>query len=547
MTSLGLTLPNVRKLFLADPGRVMFEADLKGADAQVVAWEAEDEDLMSAFRAGLDIHEKNAEDMLGSEFTRLSGHARKAKRKENKVAVHLCLTPEHEVLTPEGWVPITTKPTIIACWTLAGDILFQPVASWFDAETTTEFHEYHDFAFSQKMTSDHSLPYTTDRSPFRAAKSCDLPRSARLPKSGNFIGGIGIGELEAQLLCAYQADGSRPDNKYRFHLKKQRKIDRLHELLSKLAIPFDYVQYKDGTTNTSFYFKPMSKVLGPEIFFWSRNDRVVYIEEAHFWDGSKQESYQHKREVLCSTNQDQLSWFQTLCHLTNHASQRQQFEASINNRTLWRYQRPRITEETARVLCPTTTTGFFLVRRNNVISITGNTNYGGRAPTLAQSLGWLVEEAERFQSRWFLIHPKIKTVFHRRVRESLERDRTIWNRFGFSITYFDRIDSVFAEALAWKPQSTVALTTYYGAQNLERRYWPEQLDPTWVPGPEDLDGLLLQTHDSLNFQFRKPLAPSPQELRSVLAVEVPYPDPLVIPWTLKRSEKSWGAMEEIND
>lgn len=259
---LNIPLPNIRKLFLTDPGYVQFEADLKGADAQVVAWEAEDEDLMAAFRGGLDIHEKNAEDMLGSAFTKLTGHARKAKRKENKIAVHL-------------------------------------------------------------------------------------------------------------------------------------------------------------------------------------------------------------------------------------------------------------------------------------------TNYGGLARTLAQALGWTTEDAETFQRRWFSLHPGIKNTFHRKVHEGLERNRTVQNRFGFRIIYFDRISNVFAEALAWIPQSTVALTTYYGAQNLERRYWPEQLDPTWVPGPQDLAGLLLQTHDSLNFQFRIPLAPPVAELQKVLAVSIPYPSPLIIPWDIKASTTSWGEMKKV--
>lgn len=71
-----LVLPNVRKLFIPDPGYTIYEADLRGADAMVVAWEADDEDLKDAFRRGLDVHAKNAEDMLGSLFTHAVGHAR---------------------------------------------------------------------------------------------------------------------------------------------------------------------------------------------------------------------------------------------------------------------------------------------------------------------------------------------------------------------------------------------------------------------------------------------------------------------------------------
>lgn len=257
-----ITLPNVRKLFLTDPGFIQYEADLKGADAQVVAWEAEDEDLMSAFRAGLDVHVKNAEDMLGSAFTSLPKHQKKTKRKENKLAVHL-------------------------------------------------------------------------------------------------------------------------------------------------------------------------------------------------------------------------------------------------------------------------------------------TNYGGKPSTLAQSLNWTVRDAEKFQRRWFSLHPNIPNIFHRKVRESLERNRTIHNRFDFRIVYFNRIDDAFTEALAWIPQSTVALVTYYGSQKLEQKYWPHQLAPNWMPRTEDdLAGILLQTHDSLNFQFRLALDPGPKQLALDLAVPIPYPDPLTIPWEIKSSTKSWGDMEE---
>lgn len=81
-------MPNIRKMFLPDPGYTIFDVDLAGADAQVVAYEAEDEDLIAAFKAGLDVHSKNAEDMWGHEFTKLEGTARRKKRQELKQGVH---------------------------------------------------------------------------------------------------------------------------------------------------------------------------------------------------------------------------------------------------------------------------------------------------------------------------------------------------------------------------------------------------------------------------------------------------------------------------
>jgi DNA polymerase I len=86
------TLPNVRKMFIPDPGYTMFDCDLAGADAQVVAFEAEDLELIEAFRKGLDVHSKNAEDLFGRAFTQLAGDKdngpKSKKRKECKQGVH---------------------------------------------------------------------------------------------------------------------------------------------------------------------------------------------------------------------------------------------------------------------------------------------------------------------------------------------------------------------------------------------------------------------------------------------------------------------------
>lgn len=53
-------LPNIRELFIPDPGFTFFDMDLDRADLQVVVWEAADADLKFALREGLDMHLFNA-------------------------------------------------------------------------------------------------------------------------------------------------------------------------------------------------------------------------------------------------------------------------------------------------------------------------------------------------------------------------------------------------------------------------------------------------------------------------------------------------------
>ena len=104
--------------------------------------------------------------------------------------------------------------------------------------------------------------------------------------------------------------------------------------------------------------------------------------------------------------------------------------------------------------------------------------------------------------------------------------RSAKNKFGYRIIYFDRIDGLLPQALAWVPQSTVALASFRGMKNLKEK----------IPHVE----ILLQVHDSVLFQIPKTDLPSDTDILSALEAPIPYSPPLVIPWKLAKSEKSWG-------
>lgn len=170
-------------------------------------------------------------------------------------------------------------------------------------------------------------------------------------------------------------------------------------------------------------------------------------------------------------------------------------------------------------------------RRKETKQAVHATNYGGSARALAHVLGWTMRESESFQKRWFSLHPRIKTQFHGRIESDLQRSRMVTNRFGMRRVYFDRIDSVFPEALAWVPQSTVAEVSFRGALQLER------LCP-WVQ-------MLLQVHDSLVFQVPHAYENRLDEIRAALEIPIPYATPLTIAWGLARSRVSWGDCQSV--
>lgn len=160
------------------------------------------------------------------------------------------------------------------------------------------------------------------------------------------------------------------------------------------------------------------------------------------------------------------------------------------------------------------------------------TNYGAYPKTVAAALGITIKAAEAFQKRWFEIHPRIRE-WQKRTEHLLMTKRMAINKFGYRIIFFDRIEGLLGQALAWVPQSTIAIVSLRGLSRIEN-------DPS-LRAVE----LLIQVHDSLVFQFpteqRSTLLPL---VRDALIVPIPYDDPLIIDYGLKLSTKSWGHCED---
>lgn len=155
------------------------------------------------------------------------------------------------------------------------------------------------------------------------------------------------------------------------------------------------------------------------------------------------------------------------------------------------------------------------------------THYLGTPNGLAQRLGLTVHEADRTQ-RWYLgKYPAIKR-WQDDFKRQVAAKRYVENIFGYRRYYFDRPDDkMFREAIAWLPQSTVALYI----NRIWMRIWEQHKHIQ----------ILMQVHDSLVGQF--PTFRREECLKQLAAageIVLPYADPLVIPVGLKWSETSWG-------
>lgn len=170
-------------------------------------------------------------------------------------------------------------------------------------------------------------------------------------------------------------------------------------------------------------------------------------------------------------------------------------------------------------------------RRQTFKSFAHGTNYLGTADGLAGRLGLSVEDARRTQDWYFRRFPRIK-AWQENLINQVYKQRMVQNVFGYRCYFFDRIEgTIFNEAAAWIPQSTVACL-------INRAYLAiyEQLKDVQI---------LLQVHDSLAGQY-------PTELHEALVpriinlaeISLPYAgDPLIIPVGIKTSIESWGHCE----
>lgn len=194
--------------------------------------------------------------------------------------------------------------------------------------------------------------------------------------------------------------------------------------------------------------------------------------------------------------------------------------------------------------------GIYFTNKRTIHAI----HYFGSSKGIAPKVKRTVSQVVAFKLKWFDLHPSIPK-WHERTLRHLEGTecwncyalstlagkrctecdtslgRTVKNAFGYRRIYFERVgDKMRREALAWTPQSTVAIVTQRGALLIEETY--------------DFIELLLQNHDSLVFQLPLSERDALDSIRKTLnSICVPYKDPLYIPWNSKCSEISWGDCE----
>lgn len=315
-----------------------------------------------------------------------------------------CLTGDAEVLTRTGWMRLDIwKGGDIAQWAENGAVVFAeaiPNAFGIAEPMVTANSRYH----NARYTLGHTIPGFTSCGTFAPRQAGNAAASRFMfPISGTQDGDALITVLDAQIAVMVQADGNiRTDTRsgrcIRFGFKKHRKIVRCMALLTEAQIPYSQRVSTSGVTTIYIGASDMHLALKlldettkrflPVILNAPLKVKHAFIDELTHWDGDVEPH--RKGFTYSTTDRPNAEMVQTLAHLTGqsaYVSERSRkrnwatsYRVHVRSDSMTRSEPKHYSTQwfSGEVFCPTTQTGFFLMRQNGKIVVTGNTGrFGG--------------------------------------------------------------------------------------------------------------------------------------------------------------------------
>lgn len=544
--------PYVFKYFLiADPDHFIVEVDLAKAEAHVVAYLSQDQNMIESFTSGIDVHSFNAskifnvpiEKVIEENKTHDKSDGSLTMRDLGKKVVHACCPGNTEVLTLNGWIKMDKIDLFnkIAIWNPEEEkITFESVI-WNSYDYDGYLYQFKCRRAEQVVTPEHNIPYyTTTNKTFMTMSASEAYKRAyfRLPTSGNYSGNEILDINLVRLFVAVQADGNYAYNdRIVFNLKKQRKIIRLVEILNSLNILYTTQTYSNKHVRISFDYQDIFSYYIPDKKFSWRllelSDKCldVFLDELPYWDGNsnKRNDSNGVQKRYFSIEKINCSIVSTISHLRNrngisgiHTAQENKqlcYGVSLSESKLAFMKSNKVITYKGKVYCPTTSTGFFVIRHNGYISITGNSNYAMGPQTFSDNLAkeeiFISQgECKNLLNNYADRFPGLKR-WHRSIEEEVQGSRILFNLFNRPRRFLGEMNAaLFRNAYSYKPQSTVAELLNKGMIKCAN-------DPRL--GKQGFNIQMLTTvHDSFVFQAHKSQLPNLLQILLIIKDHMTY-------------------------
>lgn len=270
---------------------------------------------------------------------------------------------------------------------------------------------------NQWLSADHDVAYTNKNKEKLNKKNILKVIEDSSKNSQGFLGDVpcvynysgfslGLREDEIRLGVAIKADGhlcNKNTGRYSFRLKKQRKVERLVQLLENVGKEYKiHFEHKTGFHVISTYAKEHSKFLS-DWMFCSKEDASVIMDEYRHWDGdvSPAGNRMSRFSTTIKKEADAMQYFGNICGFRSTISVQNRVGGShfVNGKEYFRKSIEysvgfnkqthlklisfnKSNEELTPVVkraskdgfkyCFTVDSGFLLLRRGGCIFVTGN-------------------------------------------------------------------------------------------------------------------------------------------------------------------------------
>lgn len=322
-----------------------------------------------------------------------------------------CLIDGTEVLTDKGFISFSelTYEHKVAVYNENNSISFEIPQEIICSDYKGDVHEFKGQRFHQVVTPNHRMPfynYNTKKIEVTTAdKFNQFKNSNRCVISGEKVDGQIDFTPTDRLYVAYQADGimSNPQfqdgrvnqHMYKFAFKKQRKIDRLIKIAEDGNFRYTKSEEKGGFVNIYVWHNNIFDKTFDQINLCDISSKwgEQFIEELTYWDGCR--SLDKLRYI--NSNQQAVDKIIAIAHLSNYRTNIYTMKKGVirppirlnskpieqkkdcyqitftkNNMISTRGITNNVISYEGKIYCVTVSTGMFVVRYKEKVSVTGN-------------------------------------------------------------------------------------------------------------------------------------------------------------------------------
>lgn len=316
-----------------------------------------------------------------------------------------CVDADTEFLTPRGWKRIAdyVKGDQVAEYNINGSINFKEPKIFHKYETKSLWHIKTKYGVDMMLSDEHKVPFVTHYDPNTIRNKSvreirNLHEKQTTGFGGRFIttfdcdGGVGINltDEEIRVMVAVQGDGyfrCENTNHTLVRIKKDRKKVRLMKLLDEAGIKYTRRYVKPDGFETFTFYSPLRKKTYDD-FWWDcdKHQLKVVADEVLHWDGNQENRFYSsdvedvnflqyvfasvgRRSTVMVDDRDSRNTKRPCYHLQIAKNDKVSFTGNSQG------VKPEFVETPTKdgyKYCFTTSSGYWVMRRNYRIAVTGN-------------------------------------------------------------------------------------------------------------------------------------------------------------------------------